>query len=69
MLRASTASVSWDSAKKRWEIKIIIGAEVIKRPLPKEQQNAGDDTLRNLALKTAEDEGYTLEPAQVSIVH
>jgi hypothetical protein len=69
MLRASNASVTWDSSKKRWEIHIRFGAEVIKRPLLKEQQNAADDVLRSLALKTAEDEGYALEPAQVSIAH
>ena len=69
MLRANNASVTWDSSKKRWEIHIKFGAEVIKRPLPKEQQNAADDVLRSLALKAAQDEGYALEPAQVSISH
>jgi len=69
MPRANNASVSWDAGKKRWEIHLKFGAEVIKRPLPKERQDAGDERLLKLAVKAAEDEGCTIDPAQVLISH
>ena len=33
MDKANSAKVEWDSAKKRWEVHIEVGAEVIKRPI------------------------------------
>ena len=69
MLRANTAKVDWDPAKKQWHLQIHIGAEVIKRHFPKVPQTAGDDTLRTEAVTTAKDEGYELDPAQVEITH
>ena len=67
MRNADKAQVAWDAGKKVWRVRIQIGEEVIKRPAGKTPADAGDDALRTLAVKTAEDEGYELDPAQVTI--
>lgn len=68
MDKANGAKVEWDAAKKRWEVHIEVGAEVIKRPIAKEAVDAGDDAIRRAAVKIATDEGYDLDPATVQIV-
>ncbi|HUI56291.1 MAG TPA: hypothetical protein VLY04_15055 [Bryobacteraceae bacterium] len=69
MLRADSASVGWDSAKKQWSVQVKMGAEVIRRRLPKTPQSAAEDTLKNLAVQTAKDEGYDLDPSKVAVAH
>lgn len=68
MIRADSAKVGWDSDKKRWLVRIQIGEEVIRRPLPKNPQDTGEDVLRSLAVETAKDDGYEVDPANVAIV-
>jgi hypothetical protein len=68
MDKANDARVEWDAAKKRWEVHIEVGAEVIKRPIAKETIDAGDDAIRSAAVTIARDEGYDLDPATVQIV-
>jgi hypothetical protein len=68
MVKANSAKVEWDSAKKRWEVHIEVGAEVIKRPIEEKTIDAGDDAIRRSAVATANDEGYELDPATVQIV-
>jgi hypothetical protein len=68
MDKANGAKVEWDAAKKRWEVHIEVGAEVIKRPIPQETVQAGDDAIRRAAVAIAQDEGYDLDPASVQIV-
>jgi hypothetical protein len=68
MDKATSAKVEYDSAKKRWEVRIEIGAEVIKRPMPPAAIDAGDDAIRNAAAAIAGDEGYQLDPAGIRIV-
>ena len=68
MVKANSAKVEWDSAKKRWEVHIEVGAEVIKRPIAEKTIDAGDDAIRRSAVATANDEGYELDPASVQIV-
>jgi hypothetical protein len=68
MVKANSAKVEWDSAKKHWEVHIEVGAEVIKRPLAEETVEAGEDAIRRSAVATASDEGYDLDPANVQIV-
>jgi hypothetical protein len=65
-LRADQAKVEWNSEKKQWHIEITVGAEVVKRWV-KEPHEAGDATLLPIAVQTAKDEGYALDPARVSI--
>jgi hypothetical protein len=68
LVKANGAKVEWDSAKKRWEVHIEVGAEVIKRPLTEQTMESGEDAIRRAAVVTANDEGYDLDPAAVQIV-
>jgi hypothetical protein len=68
MVKANSAKVEWDAPKKRWEVHIEVGAEVIKRPITQKTVEAGDDAIRRAAVMTAQDEGYELDPASVQIV-
>jgi hypothetical protein len=69
MLRADSAQVNWDTDKKRWTVRVKVGEEVIRRPLSKTPQNAGEEVLRSLAVETAKADGYDVDPASVAIVH
>jgi aspartate/methionine/tyrosine aminotransferase len=69
MTQTSSAKVEWNPDKKHWQVVIQAGAEVIRRQCAKTPPDAGDPELRALAIKTARDEGYTLDEAQVSIAH
>ena len=68
MIRANEAKVEWNAAKKQWQVVIQVGAEVIRRPCPKNPQDAADADLRSVAIETAKDEGYDVEADHVSIV-
>jgi hypothetical protein len=67
-MRANEAKVEWNAAKKQWQVVIQVGAEVIRRPCPKNSHDAADADLRSAAVETAKDEGYDVEPAAVAIV-
>jgi hypothetical protein len=69
MTKADRAEVRWDLQKKRWQIRIQVGEEVIKRAAPgsKPAHDAGDEVLRSMALETARGDGYELDPAAVTI--
>jgi hypothetical protein len=69
MLNADSAQVNWDTQKKRWSVRVKIGEEVIRRPIPAIPQSAADDVLRSAAVETAKDEGYQVDPAKVAIAH
>ena len=69
MLSADSAQVNWDTQKKHWSVRVKIGAEVIRRPIPKVPQNAGDEVLRSAAVAAAKDDGYQVDPATVAIAH
>ena len=65
-MRADTAEVSWDADKSKWQVRISVGEEVIRRycDLPK---SADQQDLRMAAQKTLHDEGYELEGAAITI--
>ena len=67
MVEVSNAVVNWDAQKKQWVIRLQIGGEVIKRPAPKTARETPDDLLRSTAVQIAEDEGYHLNPATVTV--
>jgi hypothetical protein len=67
-MHASETKVEWNAAKKQWQVVIQVGAEVIRRPCPKNPREAADADLRSVAVATAKDEGYDIEPAAVAIV-
>lgn len=67
MAKADNAQVTWETQKKGWQIRIQVGAEVIRRPASKTGQDANEELLRSMAVKVAQDEGYDLDPAKVTI--
>jgi hypothetical protein len=67
MLKANEAKIEWSAEKKQWHVVIQVGAEVIKRWAGKTQET-GDEALKSLAVRTAKDEGYELDPERVSVV-
>jgi hypothetical protein len=69
MLRADSAHVNWDTHKKQWNVRVKVGEEVIRRPIPETPETAADELLRSLAIATANADGYELDPAKVEIVH
>jgi hypothetical protein len=68
MIKANDAKVEWNPDKKHWQVVIHMGAEVIRRQCDKTPRDAAESDLRELAIRTARDEGYDLDPARVSIV-
>jgi hypothetical protein len=67
MVQADSAKVEWNAAKKRWEVHILIGEEVIKRPIEKPPADTGEAALKELACATARDEGYEMSPDRVTV--
>jgi len=68
LIQAQTASVAWDTHKKRWTVTIKVGGEVIRRTVEKPvPSDSSDDVLSSLAVDTAKDEGYDLKPESVRI--
>ncbi len=67
LVPANSATVDWDAKDKKWHVRINVGAEVIKRPLPKNPQDAPEDILRADAVATAHSEGYEVQPSTVAI--
>jgi hypothetical protein len=65
-MRPDHVEVSWDTAKSKWLIRIKSGEEVIRRycDAPK---NASEQTLRSAGQKTVTDEGYEVDPSQISL--
>jgi hypothetical protein len=66
-MRADRVEVSWDAGKSNWLVRITTGEEVIRRHC-KAPKDSDEQTLRSLGQKTAQDEGYESEPAQVSVL-
>lgn len=67
MMQANDARVEWNPGRKHWQVVIHIGAEVIRRQCAKTPRDADDAALRELAVRTARDEGYELDAGRVSI--
>ena len=66
MSKAVEAKVHWSPDKKKWQVVIQVGEEVIKRWADAPQESA-DEALRALAVQTAKDEGYDLEAARIPV--
>jgi hypothetical protein len=69
MLIADSAQVNWDTQKKRWSVRVKIGEEFIRRPIPAVPQSAGDEILRSAAVESAKADGYQVDPAKIAITH
>src|SRR4029079_10487354 len=63
----AVVDVIWDVKERHWQVRIMVGAEVIKRPTSITSMDADDAELRSIAVHTAEDEGYRVEPGAVTI--
>ena len=65
-MRADLTEVSWDIEKSKWQVRIAVGEEVIRRycDLP---QNASETDLRAAAQKTLTDEGFEPDGAAITI--
>lgn len=67
MTQADKAEVVWDAEKKVWRVRVQIGEEVIKRALRGQRQDADEASLRAAALDAAKDDGYEVDPANVTV--
>lgn len=65
-MHADRVEVSWDTAKSNWLVRIVTGEEVIRRHC-KAPKDADEQTLRTVAKKTVQEEGYEPEVAEFSI--
>ena len=65
-MRADRVEVSWDTTKSSWLVRIVTGEEVIRRHC-KAPKDADEQTLRSVAKKTIQEEGYEPEVADLSI--
>lgn len=65
-MHADRVEVSWDTAKSNWLVRIVTGEEVIRRHC-KAPKDADEQTLRTVANKTVQEEGYEPEVAEFSI--
>jgi hypothetical protein len=63
-MKADRVEVSWDEQKKKWLARIVVGEEVIRRYF-EQAKDSGQESLRSAAEKTAVDEGYQVESANV----
>jgi hypothetical protein len=65
-MKADRVEISRDEQGNRWVVRIKVGEEVIRRSC-KEAKTADEATLRDAAVKTAADEGYTVAPSEVVV--
>lgn len=66
-MQADRVEVSRDNQHKKWLIRIQIGDEVIRRHCDA-PADADEPALREAAIKTVTDEGYTVDPSNIVIV-
>jgi hypothetical protein len=65
-MHADRVEVSWDATKSSWLVRIVTGEEVIRRHC-KAPKDADEQTLRSVAKKTVQEEGYEPDVADLSI--
>jgi hypothetical protein len=65
-MRADRVEVTWDKGKSNWLVRIAIGEEVIRRHC-KSPKDSDEQTLRLAVQKTVRDEGYEMDPTDISI--
>jgi hypothetical protein len=65
-MRADRVEASWDPGKSKWLVRIQSGEEVLRRYC-NIKKDADEQTIRTAAETTTKDEGYEVEPANVTI--
>jgi hypothetical protein len=68
MIKANSARVEWNPEKGHWQVVIQVGAEVVRRQCADTPRDASESELREIAVSTAEDEGYEVDPGNVSVI-
>jgi len=65
-MHADRVELSWDAAKSNWLVRVEVGEETIRRhcKIPKD---ADEQTLRSVAKKTLQEEGYDPDVAEINI--
>jgi hypothetical protein len=63
-MKADRVEVTRDEKGNRWLIRIQVGEEVIRRYCH-ESKSADEPALRDVAVKTTADEGYTIDPSDI----
>ena len=66
VMKADHVDISWDAAKRKWLVRIEVGAEVIRRTC-NQPRDADDQALRAAAANTVTDEGYEFELNSIAI--
>lgn len=66
-MKADRVEISRDDEAEKWLVRIQVGEEVIRRHL-EAAASADQSALRQAAVQTARDEGYTVDPAEVVIL-
>ncbi|MBV9034468.1 MAG: hypothetical protein JO182_08235 [Acidobacteriaceae bacterium] len=66
-MKADRVEVSRDTQNNRWLVRIQVGEEVIRRHC-EAPPDADGATLRNLAVQTAADEGYSVDASDVTVI-
>ena len=65
-MHADRVEVSWDSSRSNRLVRIVSGEEVIRRHC-KAPKDADEQTLRSVAKKTVQEEGYEPDVAELTI--
>jgi hypothetical protein len=65
-MNADRVEVSWDPGKKKWLVRIEVGAEVIRRHCD-QPKDADEEKLRASAAETVTDEGYQFDRANIAV--
>ena len=65
-MKADRVEASWDQEKKRWLVRISVGAEVIRRHY-NAPQGADDTAVLAAAEKAAADEGYEVPAGNIAL--
>lgn len=66
-MHADRVEVSWDDSKSKWVVRIQAGEEVIRRYC-NVAVNADENSLRQAAVKTLQDEGYEPDSAEITVL-
>ena len=65
-MQADRVEVSWDAGKRKWLVRIEVGAEVIRRYCDQSHE-ADEGILRAAARQTTLDEGYQIDNSRISV--
>jgi hypothetical protein len=66
-LNAQRIEISRDKQHKDWLVRILIGDEVIRRHWDG-PEHTDPEALRAAAIKTANEEGYEIDPANIVLI-